>query len=431
MRLAASRGGEPGNRLVHGRQFLDFPLRRLRFPGGQPLRGGGFGGAGLPGDGAPRFGLGAPGVLRRLLAEQPDRPLGRRLPVDLPVLADQRRQFRGQRPGPGTEQVHHVLADPADLGAVAVRARHHGIAQRGQSGLHDPVGHRGDGEPLVVQAAGVQRAPLLIRSVGALHPVPDGDVHVQVGVAVAADVVQEHTGDQAVPVAPLPRPRGMVPGAGVGSVAFQPGDGLAGSVHQRGLDLIGARVERGGLVLIPMLTGPAGRDPVGGVQDRHALDRVDGHVEVGNLVRVRTALRRADLGQLGRGGVRMGGQVRRHRGVLVFAGRRGLAALDEKFSARADVVLVQAADDGWVDLAGQAERGGALAGPLAGRLPGRGVVGHRAGAAAGVLARGEVGHVVACMQRRERGNGRSPRRALPLASVADACLGSLSTTHGR
>ncbi len=42
------RGGEPGNRLVDGRQFLDFPLRRLCFPGGQPLRGGGLGGAACP-----------------------------------------------------------------------------------------------------------------------------------------------------------------------------------------------------------------------------------------------------------------------------------------------------------------------------------------------------------------------------------------------
>jgi hypothetical protein len=41
-----------------------------------------------------------------------------------------------------------------------------------------------------------------------------------------------------------------------------------------------------------------------------------------------------------------------------------------------------------------------------------------------MLARGEVGHVVACMQRRDRGNGRSPRRRLPLTSVADACLGA-------
>ena len=282
-----------------------------------------------------------------------------------------------------------------------------------------------------MQAAGVQRAPLLVRVVGALHPVPDSYVHMQVRVAVAADVMQEHAGDQAVPVSPLPCAGRMVPGPGVGGMAFQPGDGLARRVHQRALDLIGPRVQHGGLVLLAAFTCLAGRDPVGGVQHRHALDRVDGHVEIGHLMRVRAALGRPDLGQLGRAGVRMRGQVRRHRSLFMFAGRRGLAALDQKFPARADVVLVQAADHGRVHLATQAERCGALPGPLAGRLPGGGVVGHHADAASGVLARREVGHVVACMQRRERGNGRSPQRALPLASVADACLGSLSTMNGR
>ena len=117
-----------------------------------------------------------------------------------------------------------------------------------------------------MQAAGVQRAPFLVGLVGALHPVPQGHVHVQMRVTVAADVMQEHAGDQAVPVPPLPRPRRMVPGPGVGGMAFQPGDGFPRRVHQRGLDLIRARVERGGLVLLAALTCLPGRDPVGGVQ---------------------------------------------------------------------------------------------------------------------------------------------------------------------
>jgi hypothetical protein len=58
---------------------------------------------------------------------------------------------------------------------------------------------------LVVQAAGVQRAPLLIGVVGALHPVPHGDVHMQMRVTVTADVMQEQARDQAVTVPPLPR----------------------------------------------------------------------------------------------------------------------------------------------------------------------------------------------------------------------------------
>jgi hypothetical protein len=181
----------------------------------------------------------------------------------------------------------------------------------------------------------------MLRSVtGALHPVPDRHVHVQVRVAVAADVVQEHAGDQAVAVAPLPRAGRMVPGPGVGGVAFQPGDSLAGRVHQRGLDLVRARIQRGGLVLLSPFTGLAGRDPVRGMQHRHALDRVDGHVEVGNPVRVRAARRRPDPGQFSRGGVRVRGPVRRHRRLVTFSGRRGRAGLDEDFPARADAVLV-------------------------------------------------------------------------------------------
>ncbi len=279
-----------------------------------------------------------------------------------------------------------------------------------------------------MQAARVQGAPFVIGLVGALHPVPHGHVHVQVRVAVAADVMQEHAGDQAVPIAPLPRP---VPGPGVGSVAFQPGDGLAGRVHQRGLDLIGARVERGSLVPIAAFMGLAGRDPVGGVQDRHALDRVDGQVEIRHQVRVRAARDGTELGHLGRAGVWMRGQVRRHCGLFAFAGRLGLPAIDEEFPAGPDVVLVQPGDHGRAHPAGQPERRGALPGPLAVRLAGRSVVRHRAGAALGVLARGQVGHVVARMQRRERGHGRPPSRRLPRASVADACLGSLLITVGR
>jgi hypothetical protein len=63
--------GEPGDLPVHGRQGVHFAVHGLCFPGGQPLRGGGFGGAGLPGDGAPCLGLGAAGVLPGLLVQQP------------------------------------------------------------------------------------------------------------------------------------------------------------------------------------------------------------------------------------------------------------------------------------------------------------------------------------------------------------------------
>jgi hypothetical protein len=66
--------GEPGDLLVHRGQGAHFAVHRLCFPSGEPLRGGGFGGTGLPGDGAARLGLGAPRVLSGLLVQQPQRP---------------------------------------------------------------------------------------------------------------------------------------------------------------------------------------------------------------------------------------------------------------------------------------------------------------------------------------------------------------------
>jgi hypothetical protein len=52
-----------------------------------------------------------------------------------------------------------------------------------------------------------------------------------------------------------------------------------------------------------------------------------------------------------------------------------------------------------LEAGGADERRSALPGPLAGWLPGRGVVRHGPGAAAAARAGGEVGHVVACVQR--------------------------------
>ena len=47
---------------------------------------------------------------------------------------------------------------------------------------------------------------------------------------------------------------------------LDPRDGFTRGIHQRGLDFVGVRVERGGLVLVAALAGLPGRDPVGGVQ---------------------------------------------------------------------------------------------------------------------------------------------------------------------
>ena len=134
----------------------------------------------------------------------------------------------------------------------------------------------------------------------------------------------------------------MVAGAGVGRVPLQPADGFPRRVHQRVLDLIRARVERGGLVLVAALTGLPGRDPVGGVQHRHALDRADGHVEVrhrcGSLPRsaARTSASSVALAY---------GCAARYAATAPASlrGRLGLAALPG-VPRRADVLLVQAAD---------------------------------------------------------------------------------------
>ncbi len=190
----------------------------------------------------------------------------------------------------------------------------------------------------------------------------------------------------------------MVPRAGVGSLPLEPADGFAGRVHQRLLELIGPRVQRRGLVLLAALAGLAGGDPVGGVQYRDALDRADGQVEIRDRVRVLAALGRAYFGQFHGAGVRVRGQVRRHRCRFPLVGCRGLAPRDQEFPARADVVLVQPLDYLRVDLAAQPECLGAFPGPLPGRFPGRGVVRHSPGAAAAALARGEVSDVVAGVQ---------------------------------
>jgi len=78
---------------------------------------------------------------------------------------------------------------------------------------------------------------------------------------------------------------------------------------------------------------------------------------------------RADLGQFGRAGVRMRGQVCRYRGGFAVRGRLGRVPLDQEFPAGSGVVLVQALDDVRVDLAVQPEGRGALAAPLAGGSP--------------------------------------------------------------
>jgi hypothetical protein len=219
--------GVPDDLLVHRGQGAQLAVHGLGFPGGEPLHPGRFDRAGLPGDGAACLGLGAPGVLPGLLVQQPQRAPARRPTMFVLVFLREPFQLSGDSDGPGAEQVHDILADSADLGAVTVGPGHHGVPERRQLGLQDPVGDRGDGEPLVVQGAGVQGPPLIVGPVGALNAVPDRDVDVELRVAVPGQVVQEQAGDQAPAVAPLPGPGGMVTGPGVGGMPLEPADGFS------------------------------------------------------------------------------------------------------------------------------------------------------------------------------------------------------------
>jgi hypothetical protein len=93
------------------------------------------------------------------------------------------------------------------------------------------------------------------------------------------------------------------------------------------------------------------------VQHRDALDRADGQVEVRHLMRVPAPSGRPDVGELGRAGVRVGGQEGGHCCVFPFGGCLGLPTLDQEFAAGTDVVLVEAANDLRVDpSAGQSPR---------------------------------------------------------------------------
>jgi hypothetical protein len=61
----------------------------LGLPGGEPLRRGRLGRAGLPRQGAAGLGLGAAGVLPGLLVQQPQRAPGRRFAVLVLVFSRQ------------------------------------------------------------------------------------------------------------------------------------------------------------------------------------------------------------------------------------------------------------------------------------------------------------------------------------------------------
>jgi len=261
--------------LPHQRQGLHLIGGGLLLPGGQPFLIGRLGGPDLPGDGAAGLCLGAPRVLPGLLVQQPQRPPRRLLPAvrGLP-LPGQLGQLRADRYGPRAEPGHHRLGDPADLAPVPVSPRHHHIAQVTQPFLREPVRHRRQAQLGTVQRPPVQRAVLVIGAIRALHPVPDRDVHVQVRVTVAGQVVQEQRRSQppvlgaAGGVAPLPGNPGVVAGAGERGVLLQPAHRITCSIHQCTLDGICTGIQHRGPLGAPGGALPHSTDPVGGVQHR-------------------------------------------------------------------------------------------------------------------------------------------------------------------
>ena len=197
-------------------------------------------------------------------------------------------------------------------------------------------------------------------------------------------------------------------GAGMGGVPVEPGHRGPGRVHQRVLELIGAGVERGRRGVVAAVVGLARGDPVGGVQHRDALGGADGQVEVRHPGRALAAFGRTDLVELSLAGAGMLRQVRGHRRLLPFPGHLRLVPCDQLLATGAGALPVQAGDHVRVDLTGQPERGDPFPGPFAGWFPGRGVVRHRPGAAAVLRAGGEVGDVVAGVQRPVSGHGPCP-----------------------
>ena len=394
-------------RLAYRRQRLHLLRRRRLLPLGQPLRVGELGVVHLPVDGAARLRLRPPGALPRLLVQQPQRPLRRRLPVDALPLGGQPGQLADDGDAAGGELAHHLRVDTADLAPIAIRPGHHHKAQVTQPGLDKPVRDRRHPQPVLIQRPAVQGPPLAVGLVGALHPVPHRHVHVELGVAVAGDVVQEQRRGQPVAVAPLPGARTVVAGAGIGGVLLQPAHRVPGTVHHRLLDRIGHRVEGLRTVGAVLRTGLHRRDPVGGVQHRHRLDRRDGQVKIGHRAgRGLGALLGAELGDLRRRGAKMLLPPGPDRGLLRLRVALALVAGRQHLPARPDVLHEQRFEHLRVHLPGQAQPGRGAAGPLARRLPALGVVGHRPGAA-DTIGVGEIPNVVAFADADERRHGAS------------------------
>ena len=334
------------------------------------------------------------------------------------VLGSQLGQLRADAHAARGELGHDLAGNTGDLAAVAVLPGLHHIAQLAHPGLDEPVRHRRQAELPVEQRPAVQRAPLAVGAVAALRPIPERDVHVQLRVAVAGQVVQEQRRGQPVTIPPFPGRRAVVAGAGehpgrqrdpctvriaLAALPLQPGDCITCSIHQCTLDRVGACIQcigTGGAACIARLHR---RDPVGGMQHRHALDRRDRQVKIRHApLRGLGTQPGAELAQLGRGRIRVLAAPGADLPLLGDLITMGLVTAGQDLTVRADVVHEQPVKDLRVHLPGQAQLRRAPPSPLTRRFTGLGVVRHRPGAAASAAVIGEIPDVVAAAQAHHR-----------------------------
>jgi hypothetical protein len=225
----------------------------------------------------------------------------------------------------------------------------------------------------LVEVLPVSRAPGVVGTVGALDGVQDREVDVQLRVTVSADRVQPGGGDESLPVPPLPRVLGVVPGADVAGHGLEQLKPFADRVEQGILDGLRFPVQGRGLDMIACFSGLARGHAQAGVQHRDRLGGAAGHVVVG------PGDSRADGPDPGPFGVDL---ARGREQVLLPVpddrGGRGLVPAglgggvpDDPLPTRADPFLVEPLGDPGFHGPGDAESGAAAALPRAWGSPAR------------------------------------------------------------
>jgi hypothetical protein len=230
-RVAPDRSGQPAQRADLAVAGPPLPVAQHRAP-------------------VQRAFLARPVLVVDVLAHRGQRAPARRVPVRRLIRADQRPHprvdvgaARGERPD---RRLRHVLQHPA----VARPAGHPGEPEpaRGRA-LQLQGRHRGPGRLHPVQRPRVDRPPLPVPD--GLDPVEEQDVHVQLRVAVPADMLREHRDRDLVRVLGLPRPHPaclpVVAGADEPRLALH----VAGKHPHRGKDLL----PDPGRPLLPVLAG--------------------------------------------------------------------------------------------------------------------------------------------------------------------------------